>query len=115
MPDGSLKVFSAIINGERADYVHSPAYDYFDGRGKWVETPIGESEGQVIILKNNDGSREIIPYGTEKIAVSLDKKPKTAIALDIDRTEIGLVNGEFQGGLYRIQPVPGAVSYLLEF
>jgi len=114
-PDGSLEVFSAIKNGVRVDYVHSPAYDFVDGRGKWVETPYGASDRQLIILKNEDDSREIIPYGTGKIAVSLDKEPKTAIALDMERKEMGQAKCELKGGLYHIQPVPNAVSYLLKF
>jgi len=78
-----------------------------------LETPWGASEGKLIILKNEDGSREIIPYGTEKFAITLEKKPETTIALDIDRREIGQATGEFQGGMYHIQPLVGAVSYLL--
>jgi hypothetical protein len=113
-PDGSLEVFSAMKNGVRADYVHSPDYEYMDGRGKWFETSTGATDGQLIILKNNDGSREVIPYGTEKIAVALDKNPETAFALDMDRREIGRAKGEFRGGLYHLQAVPGAVSYLLK-
>lgn len=114
LPDGELEVFSAIKNGVRADYVHSPAYEFIDGRGKWTETPWGASDRQLIILKNNDGSREVIPYGTEKFAVALKKEPVVAVALDIDRREIGQVKGELRNGLYHIQPVPGAVSYLLK-
>ena len=114
LPDGELEVFSAIKNGVRADYVHSPAYDFIDGRGKWTETPWGASDRQLIILKNNDGSREVIPYGTEKFAVALKKEPVVAVALDIDRREIGQVKGELRNGLYHIQPVPVAVSYLLK-
>ena len=54
--DGDLIVFSGLINGERADYVHSKTYDYIDGRGNWIETPWGASDGQLIILKNDNGS-----------------------------------------------------------
>jgi hypothetical protein len=114
LPDGELEVFSAIKNGVRADYVHSPDYDYIDGRGKWMETPWGASDGQLIILKKEDGSREVIPYGTEKFAVALEKEPVVVVALDIDRKEIGQAKGEFRGGLYHIRPFPGAISYLLK-
>jgi len=96
--DGSLEVFSAFNNGERADYVHSPAYDYVDGRGNWVETPWAASDGQVIILKNKDGSRELIPFGAEKFAIALDRQPKTTIALDMDGREMSQAKGELRGG-----------------
>ena len=40
-------MFSALADGRRADYVHSPAYDYVDGRGRWMQTPWATSEGQL--------------------------------------------------------------------
>ncbi|MCK5462845.1 MAG: hypothetical protein KAI95_07500, partial [Bacteroidales bacterium] len=30
LPDGSLEVFSALKDGKRSDFVHSPAYDFMD-------------------------------------------------------------------------------------
>jgi len=113
--DGSLEVFSAMMNGKRADYVHAPDYDYIDGRGNWVETSMGATDGQLIILKKNDGSREIIPYGSSKFAIALDKKPKSVVALDMESKEIGLAKGAMMGKMYYIQPVSGAISYLLKF
>lgn len=113
--DVSLEVFSATRNGKRLDYVHAPAYDYIDGRGHWIETTWGASDGQLIILKNEDGSRELIPYGTEKFVIALDRQPKTTIALDMDGNEMGRAKGELRGRMYHIQPVSGAVSYLLKF
>jgi hypothetical protein len=115
MPDGTLEEFSAINNGERIDYVSSPDYDYIDGRGNWFEAPKGATDGQLIILKNKDGSREIIPNGSKKIAIALEQKPEAIIALDKDRKEIGQSAVEPRGGYFYIQPVPGAFSYLLKF
>lgn len=115
LPNGELEVFSAVKNGVRADYVQSPAFDFIDGRGIWTETPWGATDRQLILLKNEDGTRELIPYGTEKFAVVLDKEPGRIVALDMERKEIGKVKGEFSGRLYRIQPISGAVSYLLKF
>ena len=114
LPNGELEVFSALKNGKRGDYVHSPAYDFMDGRGNWTETPWGASDGQLIILKNEDGSREVIPYGTGKFAVALEKEPVVAVALDVDRREMGQAKGELRDGMYHIQPVPGAISYLVK-
>jgi len=111
LPDGSLEVFSALKNGGRGDYVISPEYDFIDGRGTWMETAIGATDKQLIILKKEDGSREVIPYGTGKFALVLDKEPKSIVALDEDYREIGEGKGELRDGMYYIQPVSGAVSY----
>jgi len=113
--DGSLVVFSALNNGHRVDYVHSPAYDYIDGRGKWLQTPWGASDGQLIILKNEDGSLELIPYGTDKFAVATLTEPAAITALDMDKNKIAKTKGEFRDGLFFIETVQGAVSYKLEF
>jgi len=113
--DGSLVVFSALNNGHRVDYVHSPAYDYIDGRGEWLETPWGASDGQLIILKNEDKSLELIPYGTEKFAVSTLTEPAEITALDMDRNKVAKTKGEFRDGLFFIKTVQGAVSYILEY
>ena len=115
LPGTGLVVFSAIKDGKRIDYVHSPAYDFIDGRGKWTETPWGASDRQLIILKNENVISEVIPYGTEKFAVALERIPEKTIALDGDRKEIGQAKGELMNGLYYIQPVSGAVSYQLIF
>ena len=115
LPDGELVVFSAFKNGKRADYVHSLTYDFIDGRGIWTETPWGATDGQLVILKNENGTREVIPYGTEKFAITLANKPKSIVALDIDRKEVGQAKGESIDGLYYIQSVQEAVSYLLKF
>jgi len=112
--DASLVVSSALKNGHRADFVHSPAYDYIDGRGNWMETSWGASDGQLIILKKEDGIRELIPYGTERFAIAFERKPGTSIALDFDGNEIGPASGELREGLYHIQPVKGAFSYLVK-
>ena len=39
-PDGRLLVFSAMKDGHRADYCHSPAYVYCDGRGAFTRFAI---------------------------------------------------------------------------
>lgn len=115
LPSGELEVFSAIKNGKRGDYVISPAYDFIDGRGTWLETTFGATDKQLIILKKEDGSLELIPYETEKFAIAVDKEPEAVIALDDEGMEIGKAKGELREGLYHIQPFTGAVSYRVEF
>ncbi len=95
--------------------MRSPAYDFMDGRGTWLETPVGATDKQLIILKKEDGSREVIPYEAEKFAIALDKKPKSIVALDVDYNEIQEGEGKLKGGLFYIQPVSGAFSYRIEF
>ena len=114
LPDGELEVFSAVKNGERGDYVSSPAYDFIDGRGNWLETSFGATDKQLIILKKEDGTKEIIPYETEKFALVLDKKPESVVVLDKERNKIGETTAERKGRMYHIKPVKGAFSYLLE-
>jgi hypothetical protein len=114
-PNGELEVFSALHDGKRGDYVISPAYDFIDGRGTWLETTAGAADKQLIILKKEDGSRELIPYETEKFAIAVDKEPEAVIALDAEGTEIGKARGELRDGLFHVQPVSGAISYLLTF
>ena len=101
-PNGDLEVFSALKNGKRGDYVISPAYDFIDGRGTWLETPFGATDKQLIILKKEDGARELIPYGTEKFAIALERAPKTMVALDGEGNEIGPATGDLQNGLYHV-------------
>lgn len=115
LPNGKLEVFSALKNGKRGDYVSSPVYNFIDGRGTWLETPIGATDGQLIIQKKEDGSLEVIPYGTENFAVALDKAPISIVALSKDSKEIGKAKGELRGGMYYIQPVSGAFSYVIKF
>jgi hypothetical protein len=114
-PKGKLIVFSALINGNRADYVHSPAYDYVDGRGKWVETPWAAGDGQVIVLKNpKDHTVEVIPFETKQFAIALDKAPVSITVLDVEGKKIGTTTGKFQDGLYYLDTVLEAVSYVLK-
>jgi hypothetical protein len=114
LPDGELEVFSALKKGERGDYVHSPVYDFIDGRGNWLETPIGGSDGQLIVLKKEDASLEVIPHEAEKFAIALDREPERMVALDKDYNEISEASGTLQGGMYYIQPVEGAFSYRIK-
>ena len=111
--DGGLIVSSAIVDGRRTDYVHSPAYDYVDGRGGWCRSRWGASDGQIIIINQSDGSREVIPFQTKRFAVVTESLPARVIALDEHGTELGPANGEIRDGLFFIQPVQSAISYHL--
>jgi len=113
-PNEGLTVSSSIHNEERVDWVQSVGYDYVDGRGKWFESPKAASDGKLIILKNKSGFLELIPHKTEKFALALKNKPKSIIALDINRNEIGTSRGRFKEGYFHVEPVQGAFSYMIQ-
>jgi hypothetical protein len=112
-PRGSLVVSSALVGGRRADYVHSPAYDYVDGRGRWLQTPWAAADGQIIVLQEAGGSREVIPFQAKRFAVAVSAVPWRVVALDENGVEIGRPRTELRDGLLDIQPSAGAVSYRL--
>jgi hypothetical protein len=113
--DGRLQVSSAMENGHRADYVHSPAYDYVDGRGRWFETARAASDGKLIVLHKDDGSRELIPYQARRFAIAVARMPTGAVALDMQGDELGPVTGMRNDGWFQLEAHPDAVSYLLKF
>jgi len=108
---GSLIVSSALIDGRRADYVHSPAYDYVDGRGRCLQTPWAACDGQLMVLKDADGSREVLPFQAKRFSVATTSAACRVVALDANGAELGPARSELRDGLLQIQPVPGAVSY----
>jgi hypothetical protein len=111
-PEGKLIVFSALINGNRADYVHSPAYDYIDGRGIWVKTPWGACDGKLIVLKDSaNDALEVIPFEATQFAITLEASPKSITALDMSGKKIGKADAVYEDGLYSWKPVSDAVSY----
>lgn len=111
--DSSLVVSSALADGRRADSVHSPAYDYVDGRGRWLQTPWAASDGQLIVLKEANGSREVIPFQAKRFAVATAAAPSRVVALDENGADLGSAQAELRDGLLHIQPFPGAISYRL--
>jgi hypothetical protein len=112
---GELVVFSGLIGEKRADYVHSPAYDYVDGRGQWIKTPWAAADGQLIVLKNPAKNElEVIPFKTKHFALALKKQPASITALDINSKELGRAGGSFKDGMFYIDEVPNAVSYMIK-
>lgn len=112
--DGKLISFSGLKDGHRADYVHSDAYIYCDGRGVFSRFEKAACDEAVIALKRDDGKVEIIPVDNPKsFGVSLDGKSATAIALDKARKELGPVEVRMSRGLVYVAPKEGAFSYLL--
>jgi hypothetical protein len=115
-PDGRLIVFSGLTDSNhRVDMVHSEAYDYLDGRGRWWRTPWGGADGQLIILRNDKaGTREIIPLHTHRFAIALEKEPLELRVLDEAGRTMGTASGTLEDGLYYIDGTQGAFSYVLK-
>jgi hypothetical protein len=111
--DGRLLVASALADGRRVDQVHSPAYDYIDGRGFWSRTPWGASDGQLIVRQEGGGVVEIIPFQATQFAVAALAAPQRLVAINDARAEIGPATYELRDGLLFIHSVPGALSYRL--
>lgn len=114
-PSGRLVAWSMIHEGHRADYVDSPAYVYADGRGRLTRFPQAVCDGQLVVHKRPDGTREVIPVGTcTEFGVALAGKGAAATALDEEGKSIGPAETRFARGLVYVRPVPKAFSYVLK-
>ncbi len=109
-----LTAFSALVDGHRVDYVDSPAYLYADGRGRFTRLPQVACDGQLIAHRHEDGSVEVIPVaGCTQFDVGLGGRAATAVALDVERKELGPAETRLSRGLVHIEPVDKAFSYVL--
>jgi len=109
-----VAVLSAVVNGRRVDYADTPAYVFIDGRREFTRLAKAAADGPVAALQRPDGKVEAIPFeGCRQFAVSLDGREAEAVALDFDRKELGLAKTTLCRGLVSVEPVEGAVSYLL--
>lgn len=111
-PDSDFREFSAIVDGRRIDYVHSPDYEYLDGRGvATVYAGLGAT-GSIAVRKKH-GSFEIIDiHGNDWIGLSVST-PGTCVAYDpegkyLGRTEVRLA----QDGMAWFRAIPNARRYL---
>ncbi len=113
-PSGRLVAWSMMYEGHRADYVDSPAYLYADGRGQFTRFPKAACDGQLVVHKRPDGTRELIPVGQcTEFAIALDGKAATATALDEEGKPLGPAQTRMARGLVYVLAMPGAFSYLV--
>jgi len=111
---GKLVAWSMMFDGHRADYVDSPSYLYADGRGRLTRFPKAVCDGPLIAHRREDGSLEVIPVGRCAVmAVALDGKDATAVALDAEGKQIGPAATRFSRAVVHVMPVAKAFSYLL--
>ncbi len=109
-----LTALSAVIDGHRADYVDSPAYIYANGRGVLTRFSKAACDGQLITIRQPDGTTEVIPIGNCRVmGVDLDGQAATGMALGISRQFMGPAVTRYSRGLVYITAVPNATSYLL--
>jgi len=112
--DRKLRVSSALAADGRADYAQSPAYVFCDGRGKAARFEQAACDQAMIALARDDGKVEVIPVdGPKLLAVGLDGRSASAVALDRGRKELGPAEVRVSRGLVHVIPVAGAFSYLL--
>lgn len=111
---GDLTAYSALIDGQRVDYVESPAYLYADPRGRFARFAKLACDGPLVVLRHAAETVEVIPVSPcSRFGVALDGHTATAIALDEAGAELGPASTRFSRGLVYIEPVEGAVSYRL--
>lgn len=113
-PQGKLTAWSKLVNGHRADYVDSSAYLYADGRGQITRFAKAVCDGQLIVLPQADGVKELIPLtGCKVFGVACDNRTASAEALDAERKVLGPAQTRASRGMVHVTPVPKAVSYRL--
>jgi hypothetical protein len=112
---GALLAFSANVDGQRVDYVDSPAYVYADPRSRFVRLPKIACDGPVVALRQPAGTTELIPVAPcTRFGVSLDGRSGKAVALDEAGKEISPAATRLSRGLAYVEPVAGAFSYRLQ-
>jgi hypothetical protein len=109
--DGSIDVFSGLVNGHRCDYSETPEYIYIDGRGEEVRFARAAGSG-LAVCRLVDGGWELIPY--EGAGCGFAVPAVAATALDIDGKAIGPAELRRSRGLVFVMPVENAFSYRLE-
>ncbi len=108
---GDLLIESFNRFGFRFDYADTPEYLYFDGRGHWQTRENACGNGQGYCLKQKDRKYEMFLLGGQTgFRLDADK----ATALDFERKPIGPAKIIQSRGYLFVEPVPNAVSYLLE-
>ena len=104
--------FYGTRDGEPVAFARGPEYAYMHARGKkWIETPVGGSDGEMVRLFKAGGTEEIIAAGAREMM--LPYAAVKIVALDAaDAKEIGDVQFTVDGkGRTRFKPQKGAFSY----
>ena len=113
-----IKVFSGFVDGHRADLSVSPDYVYVDGRGRFVSFDEGASDGLLLRLRYTsvvgrplaDGEEDVLLLRGATVA-ELPYAAKSISAMDLEGDVVKTLEPDVRGGVTRIVPVDGAVSY----
>ena len=81
--DGSFMEFSALLNGQRVDYVNSPAYEFLDGRGNAVKHGGLAASGSIAVRRSETTVEIINIYGNDVIGFRTGQTGR-CIAYDTD-------------------------------
>lgn len=118
--DASLISYSALSGSNRIDYLRAPAYTYLDGRGHWLDTPEGSSNGSLAIRPLEGNQLEIIrisgegafvvrrPYASRGSAAACE-------VYDLEGKALPVPVWHDTGSETRIEPVDKGVRYVVRF
>ena len=60
--------FCGVRDGVRLSFAHGSEYSYLCSREKkWIETPAGGTDGEMVRLFGNDATEEVIAFGAKKV------------------------------------------------
>ncbi len=111
---GRLTAYSKLVAGHRVDYIDGPDYLYANGRGRLTRFEKATCDGQLVLLRRDDGLLELFPLGKCTVCgVSLGGRTARAMALDEAGQQMAAATVRYSRGLAYITQIPGAVSYLL--
>jgi hypothetical protein len=103
---------NASKNGQRVAYSFSDEYVYMCAReGKWMETPGGGTDGELIRLRDKDGEEEVISFNASKILLPYSAKRVQGLT---DNGSIAIKDVQFEidaKSRTYFKPVKGCYSY----
>ncbi len=103
--------FFGTRSGTRMSFARGPEYVYMCSRGrKWIETPGGGTDSEMVRLFGQDGTEEIIEHYAKE--VMLPYAAVKVVALDEESRELGPVPFKIdENGRTRFKRQKGAFSY----
>jgi hypothetical protein len=105
---------SALVDGRRVDAVHSPAYDYIDGRGYPAEGVGLAAKGSVALKRRDDGTLQIIDiHDNDEIGFASERDGRLT-AYDPDGKRMGPVSTRRSRGMLWFTVRPKARWYIFE-
>ncbi len=115
-----LLSYSALVDGHKVDYLRSDAYIYLDGRGEMFHTPEASSDGGLAITRLAPNRLQVVHIsGKERFCIRRPFGVQGALtscrAYDVEGKELAKPVTHDSGQATCIEPVQGAIRYVLEF